>query len=58
MNYAAGYNQIQMALEDQDAIVFCIPKGIFGYKVIFLFLKIWEQPIKGQCKRFLKTSIG
>jgi len=35
----AGYNQIQMAPEDQEAIVFTTPKGIFCYKVMPFGLK-------------------
>ena len=33
MGCKAGYNQIQMAPEDQEATAFRTPKGIFCYKV-------------------------
>jgi len=34
MHCTAGYNQIQMAPEDEEATAFRIPKGIFCYKVM------------------------
>jgi len=34
-----GNNKIQMALKDQDATVFCTPKGIFCYRVMPFGLK-------------------
>jgi len=39
MDCMAGYNQIQMALEDQEATTFHTPKGIFCYKVMPFDLK-------------------
>jgi len=39
MDYTAGYNQIQIGPEDQEATVFCTPKGIFCYKVMSFGLK-------------------
>ena len=39
MDCIAGYNQIQMALKDQDATTFRTPKGIFYYKVMPFSLK-------------------
>jgi len=39
MDCTVGYNQIQMALEDQEATAFCTPKGIFRYKVMSFGLK-------------------
>jgi len=39
MDCTTGYNQIQMALEDQDATAFRTPKGIFCYKVTPFGLK-------------------
>ncbi|CAM8999249.1 unnamed protein product [Rhodiola kirilowii] len=39
MDCTAGYNQIHMAPEDQDATAFRTPKGIFCYKVMPLCLK-------------------
>jgi len=39
MDCTAGYNQIQMAFADQEAIVFRSPKGIFCYKVMPFVLK-------------------
>ena len=39
MDCTAGYNQIQMALKDQDTIAFCTPKGISGYRVMPFILK-------------------
>jgi len=39
MDCTARYNQIQMALKDQDATVFHTPKGIFCYKVMPFGLK-------------------
>jgi len=39
MNSTAGYNQIQMALKDQDAKAFHTAKGIFCYKVMPFSLK-------------------
>ena len=43
MDCTAGYNQIHMALEDQEATAFRTPKGIFCYKVMpFIFKKRWS----------------
>ncbi|CAM8900223.1 unnamed protein product [Rhodiola kirilowii] len=39
MDCTAGYNQIHMAPEDQDATAFRTPKGIFCYKVMPFCLK-------------------
>jgi len=39
MDCIAGYNQILMALEDEEAIAFCRSKGIFYYKVMPFGLK-------------------
>jgi len=39
MDCTAGYNQIQMALKDQDAMGFRTPKGIFSYKVMPLGMR-------------------
>ncbi|CAM8997432.1 unnamed protein product [Rhodiola kirilowii] len=39
MDCTAGYNQIHMAPEDQDATAFRTPKGIFYYKVMPFGLK-------------------
>ncbi|XP_074282821.1 uncharacterized protein LOC141607368 [Silene latifolia] len=39
MNCIAGYNQIQMAPEDQEVTTFRTPKGIFCYKVMPFGLK-------------------
>ena len=39
MDCTARYNQIQMALKNQDAIAFHTPKGIFYYKVMPFGLK-------------------
>jgi len=39
MDCKAEYNQIQMALEDQEATAFRTPKGIFCYKVMPFSLK-------------------
>jgi len=39
MDCTTGYNQIQMAQEDQEATSFCTPKGIFCYKVMHFGLK-------------------
>ena len=39
MDCTAGYNQIQMAPEDQEATAFRTPKGIFCYKVMPFGLK-------------------
>ncbi|CAM8914001.1 unnamed protein product [Rhodiola kirilowii] len=39
MDCTAGYNQIHMAPEDQDATTFRTPKGIFCYKVMPFGLK-------------------
>jgi len=39
MDCAAGYNQIQMALEDQEVAAFRTPKGICCYKVMPFDLK-------------------
>ena len=39
MDCTAGYNQIQMAPEDQGATAFRTPKGIFCYKVMPFGLK-------------------
>jgi len=39
MDCTAGYNQIQMAPEDQEATTFRTPKGIFYYKVMPFGLK-------------------
>jgi len=39
MDCTTGYNQIQMALEDQEATAFRTPKGIFCYKVMPFGLK-------------------
>ena len=39
MDCNAGYNQIQMAPEDQEATAFSTPKGIFCYKVMPFGLK-------------------
>jgi len=39
MDCTAGYNQIQMAPEDQEATAFRKPKGIFCYKVMSFGLK-------------------
>ena len=40
MDCTKGYNQIQMALKDYDAMAFRTPKGIFYYKVMPFHLKI------------------
>ncbi|CAM8977555.1 unnamed protein product [Rhodiola kirilowii] len=45
MDCTAGYNQIHMAPEDQDATAFRTPKGIFCYKVMPFGLKMWEPHI-------------
>jgi len=42
MDYSAGYNQIQMALNDQDATTFRMRKGTFCYKVMPFGLKNTE----------------
>jgi len=39
MDCTVGYNQILMALEDQEATAFHTPKGIFCYKVMPFGLK-------------------
>ncbi|XP_074290338.1 uncharacterized protein LOC141617067 [Silene latifolia] len=39
MDCTAGYNKIQMALEDQEATTFRTPKGIFCYTVMSFGLK-------------------
>ena len=39
MDCTVGYNQIQMALKDQDATAFRMPKGILCYKVMPFSLK-------------------
>ena len=39
MDCTAGYNQIQVAPEDQEATAFRTPKGIFCYKVMPFGLK-------------------
>ena len=39
MDCTTGYNQIQMAPEDQEATAFRTPKGIFCYKVMPFGLK-------------------
>jgi len=39
MDCTAGYNQIQMAPEDEEATAFRTPKGIFCYKVMPFGLK-------------------
>jgi len=39
MDCTVGYNQIQMALEDEEATTFRTPKGIFCYKVMPFGLK-------------------
>jgi len=43
MDCTAGYNQIQMAPEDQEATAFRTPKGIFCYKVMPFSLKNARQ---------------
>jgi len=43
MDCTAGYNQIQMALKDQDAMAFPTPKGIFCYKLMPFGLKNTEE---------------
>ena len=39
MDCTTGYNQIQMAPEDQEATAFRTPKGMFYYKVMPFGLK-------------------
>jgi len=39
MDCTAGYNQIQMALEDQEATGLRTPKGIFCYEVMLFNLR-------------------
>jgi len=39
MDCTVGYNQIQMAPENQEAIAFRTPKSIFWYKVMPFSLK-------------------
>jgi len=39
MDCIVGYNQIQMAPEDLEAVAFCTHKGIFCYKVMSFGLK-------------------
>jgi len=39
MDCTTGYNQIQMALKDQDVTACCIPKSIFCYKLMPFGLK-------------------
>ncbi|CAM8907779.1 unnamed protein product [Rhodiola kirilowii] len=55
MDCTAGYNQIHMAPEDQDATAFRTPKGIFCYKVMPFGLKMREPHISVRCKRFSRT---
>ncbi|KAM1079925.1 hypothetical protein ACFX2B_014436 [Malus domestica] len=39
MDGSSGYNQIHMALEDEELIAFRTPKGIYYYKVMPFGLK-------------------
>ena len=39
MDESTGYNQIRMALEDEEITVFRTPKGIYCYKVMSFGLK-------------------
>ena len=39
MNAFSGYNQIQMAEEDQEKIAFITSEGLYCYRVIPLSLK-------------------
>ena len=39
MDGSSGYNQIRMALEDEEITVFRTPKGIYCYKVMSFRLK-------------------
>ena len=39
MDGSSGYNQIQMALRDEELIAFRTPKGIYYYKVMSFGLK-------------------
>ncbi|KAM1132646.1 hypothetical protein ACFX19_047714 [Malus domestica] len=39
MDGSSGYNQIRMALEDEELTAFCTPKGIYCYKVMPFGLK-------------------
>ncbi|CAM8893062.1 unnamed protein product [Rhodiola kirilowii] len=55
MDCTAGYNQIHMAPEDQDATAFQTPKGIFCYKVMPFGLKMLEPHTSVRCKRFSRT---
>jgi len=55
MDCTTSYNQIQIAPEDQEATVFCTPKGIFCYKVIPFDLNNTGATYQRQCKPSLRT---
>ena len=53
MDIFAGYNQIQMALEDEENIVFITDKGIYCYKVMPFDLKKYWSHISMACQQNL-----
>ena len=55
LDCTVGYNQIQMALEDQEATTFRTPKGIFCYKVMPFGLKNAGATYQRACKQSLMT---
>ena len=61
MDCTAGYNQIQMTLKDQDAIVFRTLKGIFCYKVMPFDLKntgaTYQRPMQTIFEDMLHKTI-
>ena len=52
MDCTIGYNQIRMAVQDQEVTTFRIPKGVFCYKVMPFGLKNAEATYQRQCKQF------
>ena len=48
MDGLSGYNQIRMALEDEELTAFRTPKGIYCYKVMPFRLRMLAQLINEQ----------
>jgi len=56
MDCTAGYNQIQIAPEDQEATTFCTPKYIFFHKVMPFGLKNPRATYQGKAALMIFTK--
>ena len=54
----SGYNQIKMAVEDEEKTAFIMPFGAFCYTAMTFGLKNTERPTSGACRSALRAKLA